>query len=93
MPNPCAQARRCGAILRSHIRHHATGLLTDKRAFFAIDVWAMVVLVNPIADTSGITIEEDKHFRMCKTLDDLVSRIQELPTQSKRYITPQKFKE
>lgn len=87
MPNPCAQARVGSQKLRSHIRRHAKEVFGDERIFHSLDVYALLVLVDPQADTSEVKVEESKYFRVCTQLEQLLPKLHECQTESKRFLT------
>lgn len=85
--NPCRQAIRNSQIVRSRFEHNATNMLGDPRVFNAITFIAMVVLVNPQADTSALECTDEEYLRVCNRLEDLGPRIQENEPKSKRFLT------
>lgn len=84
--NPCRQALRNSGILRARFQHNATGMLGDPRLFHAITFLAMVVLVNPQADTSELDCTDEQFLRVCKSLDELGPRLLENSATSKRFL-------
>lgn len=86
--NPCWQARQNSKILRSFIRHKASEALGDPRIFNAITFQALLVMVNPAADTSEVKVEPEDFLRVCLKVGELGPAIQHDQALSKRFIVP-----
>jgi len=86
MPNPCEQAVIGGKKLRTYVRQHAEEIYGDKRLFHSLDVYTLVVLVDPQADTSQVNVEESRYLRMCKRLEELIPKINECHADTKKFL-------
>ena len=90
--NPCFQADKNSKILRGFIRHQAAQAFSDVRIFNGITTSALVVLVHPGTDTSGVKAQTEKFLRICLKLEDLGPTILQDQEASKRFITPSEIR-
>lgn len=86
VPNPCAAVLLKANSLRSIIRDNAKEVFMDPRVFNAIDVYALLALVDPGTDTSDVQVEPSKNFLFCKTLEEIVPRLL-MEKGTKRFLT------
>jgi hypothetical protein len=86
MPNPCEQAVIGGKKLRTYVREHAEEIYGDKRLFHSLEVYTLVVLVDPQADTSQVNVEESRYLRMCRQLEELIPKIHECQSDTKKFL-------